>query len=251
MSGDVRPPPPPDGPPGPPTGIDPHRLERNWMAISVELFAPQPSRVERWLRRLGAPPSATRLMVATPALRRAWFLALGLVVVFSIGAVDGSRTTEDLFTLLVLAPLVPVLGVSMAYGAAADPAHEISLATPLSGFRLIMIRSAVVVACSIGVLALASLLIGAVSAVAFGWLLPALGLTAGSLALTTFTTPRRAGAMAAVAWMTAVIVARAGSGNPLAAFTAAGQITMVVIVGIGLLTAYRRRDRFDVLAAST
>ena len=64
MSGHLRPPPPPSGSPGPPPGIDPDRVERNWMAISAELFAPQPSRVERWLRRFRVPPSAARLMVA-------------------------------------------------------------------------------------------------------------------------------------------------------------------------------------------
>ena len=138
----------------------------------------------------------------------------------------------------------------MAYGPAADPAHEVSLATPLSGFRLVMIRAAVVVACSIAVLAAASLMSGAVSAVAFGWLLPAFGLTSGSLALMTFTSPRRAGGMIAAGWVSAVVVARSGSGDPLAAFTLAGQLVMVVIVGISLLTAYRRRDRFDLLAAA-
>lgn len=251
MSGDLRPPPPPDGSPGPPPGIDPLRIERNWMAISAELFAPQPSRIERWLRRLSVPPSAARLMVATPALRRAWFLALGLVVLIGLAGADSTRTRQDLFALLVLAPLVPVLGVSMAYGTSADPAHEISLATPLSGFRLVMIRSAMVVACSVMVLAVASLLTGAVSPLAFGWLLPALGLTAGSLALMTFTTPRRAGGVTAAGWVLAVVVARNGSGDPLAAFTAAGQISMVAMAGIGLLTAYQRRDRFDLLAASS
>ena len=254
MSGDLRPPPPPGGsvgPPGPPPGVDPYRIERNWMAISAELFAPQPSRVERWLRRLSVPPSVTRLMVATPALRRAWFLALALVVFIGLAAADRSQTREDLLTLLVLAPLVPVLGVSMAYGTGSDPAHEISLATPLSGFRLVMIRSATVVACSVVVLAAASLLTGAVSTMTFGWLLPSLGLTAGSLALMTFTTPRRAGAIAAIGWVAAVIVARNTSGDPLAAFTATGQVAMALATGIGLVTAYHRRDRFDLLAEST
>ena len=180
MTGDHGPPPPtpppppiePTGPSGPPPGVDPARLERNWLAISTELFAPQPSRIERWLRRLTVPPSVTRLMVATPALRRAWFVALGVVVLIGLAAADGSRPREDLLPLLALAPLVPVLGVTMAYGAGSDPAHEASLATPVSGFRLIMIRSATVVACSVVVLALASVLTGVVTPVAFGWLLP-------------------------------------------------------------------------------
>jgi len=251
MSGDHQPPPPPVGPSGFPHGIDPARIERNWTAISSELFVPRPSRVERWLQRLSVPPSVTRLMVATPALRRAWFLALGLVVLIGLAAADGTRTRENLLALLVMAPLVPVLGVTMAYGSRSDPAHEISLATPLSGFRLIMIRSATVLACSVVVLALASLLTGAVPALAFGWLLPAVGLTAAALALMTVTTPRRAGAIAATVWVVAVTTAGNVSNDPLVAFTAAGQVLMVVIVGIGLVVSYRRRDRFDLLAVAS
>ena len=242
MSRDLHPPPPP--------GIDPSRVERNWMAISAELFAPQPSRVERWLRRVGLPAAVTRLMVATPALRRAWFVALTLVVFVGLVAADNGSSPDDLLTLLVLAPLVPVLGVSMAYGPGSDPAHEITLAAPLSGFRLIMIRSATVVLCSVAVLALASLLTGAVPSLAFAWLLPSLGLTAASLALMTFTTPRRSGAVVAVGWMVAVIVARNSGGDPLAAFAAAGQISMVLLFGVGLWIAHRRRDRFDLLVAT-
>jgi hypothetical protein len=150
--------------------------------------------------------------------------------------------------LLLLAPLVPVLGVSMAYGAEADPAHESSLATPLSGFRLMMIRATTVVAFSVAVLAVVSLLTGVVTPMAFGWLLPSLGLTAVSLALMTFLPPRRAGAVAAVAWVVGVVLVRGGSADPLAAFLIGGQILMLMVGLIAVAVAYHRRDRFDLLA---
>lgn len=243
-----------DPPPGidgtvPPPPIDPQRIEYNWMAISTELFTPQPSRVERWLRWLRIPPTTTRLMVATPALRRAWFLALGLVMLIGLGAGDGDRTGGQLSVLLLLAPLVPVLGVTMAYGPSSDPAHETSVATPLSGFRLVMIRSATVVVCSVGLLALASLLSGALSPLTFGWLLPALGLTSASLALMTFTAPRRAGTIAAVAWVVGVLVARGVASDPQVAFAVAGQLLMLTLGGVGLIVSYLRRDRFELLRA--
>ncbi|MEM9650496.1 MAG: hypothetical protein AAGA65_00280, partial [Actinomycetota bacterium] len=49
-----------------------------------------------------------------------------------IGATDASKPRDDLFVLLFIGPLVPVLGVAMAYGAEADPAHEISLASAVA-----------------------------------------------------------------------------------------------------------------------
>ncbi len=232
---------------GPPPPLDPDRIESNWLAISTELFAPQPTVVERWLRRLSVPPTVSRLMAATPALRRAWFVALGLVILLGLGAGDGAQPRDQLFLLLLLAPLAPVLGVTLAYGPAADPAHEATLATPLSGYRLVMIRSATVVAVSVILLGLASLLSAEVSPMAFGWLLPALGLTSASLALMTFMPPRRAGAVTAVAWVVGVITARGGSPDPLVAFAVAGQIVMVAVGGLAAIVSYVRRDRFDLL----
>jgi hypothetical protein len=233
--------------PMPEPRVDQVRIDRNWMAISTELFAPQPSRLERLLRRLSVPGSTARLMVATPSLRRAWFVALGLVVLIGLAAGDGTRSREDLFMLLLLAPLVPVLGISLAYGVDADPAYESSLATPLSGFRLMMIRATTIVALSVVVLAVVSLINAAVTPMAFGWLLPSLGLTSVSLALMTFTTPRRAGAITALVWVAGVALVRGGAADPLAAFTLGSQLLMVAVGGVALLTSYKRREHFDLL----
>lgn len=246
--GPMPPPPPPQRSRLP--VVDPARIERNWAAVSSELFAPQPGRLERFLRRFPVSGSVVRLMVATPALRRAWFLALGLVIVIGLGAGDGAKPRDDLFMLLLLAPLVPVLGVTMAYGAEADPSYETSLATPLSGFRLMMIRAATVVGFSVAVLAVVSLLTGAVTPMAFGWLLPSLGLTSAALALMTYTSPRRAGALAAAFWVLGVVMVSAGSTDPLVAFALGGQLIMLVVGGAALLTSYRRRDRFDLLTVA-
>ncbi|MEM1332146.1 MAG: hypothetical protein AAGG08_01700 [Actinomycetota bacterium] len=50
--------------------VDPARLAANWRAVEVELDTPRPPLVERALRRLGVPAAATRVVLATPALRR-------------------------------------------------------------------------------------------------------------------------------------------------------------------------------------
>ena len=56
-----------------PWPVDQARIDANWRAITIELDAPTPSRVERLLRAVGLPARVTRLVVATPALRRAWY----------------------------------------------------------------------------------------------------------------------------------------------------------------------------------
>lgn len=227
--------------------IDQARIDLNWRAITIELDAPRPGRVERSLRFFGVPAHVTRLVVATPALRRAWFLATGLALLIGVGAADGQRPVEDLFLLLLIAPLVPVLGVSMAYGTEADPAHEMSIATPLRGLRLIMTRAAAVLGFSTVCLAVAAVLVPGTSAMTFAWLLPSIGLTLATVALMTAVRPRQAAAVVGAIWVIGVMLVRAGSESAVTAFTAPGQLVMILVAGLAVGVCVIRRDRFDQL----
>lgn len=230
-----------------PWPVDPARIDRNWRSITIELDAPRPGRIERFLRFFGLPAHVTRLMVATPALRRAWFLATGFAIATGLLITDSDRPRESLLGLLVIAPLIPVLGVSMAYGPESDPAHEMAVATPLRGLRLILTRAAVVLAFSTFWLAIAAVLTPETSGMAFAWLLPSLGLTTATVALMTFVRPRLSAAVVATAWLLGVLLVRSGSSDSLAAFTAVGQVLMLALTAISLLIAFARRSRFDLL----
>lgn len=228
-------------------GVDQSRIDRNWRAITFELDAPRPGRLERFLRFCRIPAHLTRLVAATPALRRAWFVAIALAMLVAVGPYDQSATREMLFPLLLLAPIVPVLGVSLAYGVEADPAHEISVATPMRGVRLVLTRAVVVLAVSVAFLLFTALLAPGVPPMAFAWLLPAIGLTSATLALMTFVAPRRAALVTTVLWVLGVFIARGASTDRLAAFTAPGQTTMVLLTAVALAVVWFRRHEFDLL----
>ena len=228
--------------------IDPARIEANWRAITVELDAPVPGRMERFLRRAGLPSHVTRLVVATPALRRAWYLATGLAILIGLAGTDASEPRENLFGLLLVAPLVPVLGVALAYGTESDPAHEMTLATPMRGLRLVLTRAAAVLAFSTFWLTIAAILAPGRQPMAFAWLLPALGLTSATVALMTLLRPRLAAAATAGTWVLGVVVVQNAAADPLAAFGPIGQLVMVVVAGLGLAVAVARRQHFDLLA---
>ncbi len=230
-----------------PWPVDQARIEANWRAITIEIDAPSPSRVERLLRRFGLPARVTRLVVATPALRRAWYLATGLAILIGLAGTDASKPREDLFTLLLVAPLVPVLGVALAYGTEADPAHEMAVATPMRGLRLVLTRAAAVVAFSSFWLALAAILAPGRQPMAFAWLIPALSLTSATIALMTFLAPRRAAAVTAALWVVGVIIAQGPATDPLAPFGPAGQVIMILIGLASFGVAVARRQHFDVL----
>ncbi len=233
-----------------PVSIDPARIDANWRAISIELDAPRPSHLERTLRLARIPVPVVRMVAATPALRRSWYLSIVAVVMIGLGVAD---PTDDgsLFALLVMAPLLPVLGVAMAYGSAADPSHEIQVATPTHGLRLVAIRAATVLSVSIVIVVLLSLLSEAARPVAAAWLLPAFAVTAASLAMMTVRPPRQATSMVALGWFGAVLIARVAADDPLAAFRVGGQVAAVAVtIGAAVIT-YVRRDRFEQLEVAT
>jgi hypothetical protein len=226
------------------------RLDRNWRSITAELDAPRPSRVERTLGRMGVPAWLSRLVLATPALRRAWFLAIGVAVLVGIGAAQPDDP-QSLFTLLLLAPTVPVLGVALAFGPAADPMYEAQLATPMRGIRLVAIRAVTVLVVSIVVIGALAALTPATRVMAAAWMLPALALTSVSLALMTVLAPRRAAAVAGLSWFVIGLVVRGLADDALATFGVVGQMTAVVVaLAAGAAMVWRRSsyDRMEYVA---
>jgi len=220
------------------------RLDANWNAISAELDAPRVSVAERLLGRLRVPGHITRLVVATPALRRAWYLAIGIAVLIGLGSAQ-SNDPASLFVLLAIAPALPVLGVAMAYGPNADPMYEAQLATPMRGLRLVVIRAATVLVVAIMAVGLPAMLVSTTRSMAFAWLLPALALTSASLALMTWLPPRRATAIVAVVWFVGVVIARGVGPDELAAFGAIGQVGAAAVAAIGVAVTLARRSSFD------
>jgi hypothetical protein len=169
---------------------------------------PVPTRVRPWARRWpSAGPGAVRVLWALgPAVRGAWLPAVLLVAVGAVALAHGGGIAHARPWLLALAPVVPVVGVALSYGPHADPMHEITAATPSAGLRLVLMRTAAVLAVSLPVLTLAGALLpssGAPNAAA--WLLPGLALTLASLALAGTVGLRAATAVTGGGWLCAVL----------------------------------------------
>jgi hypothetical protein len=227
------------------THVSPQRLATNWAVVDAVLDAPRRRLPERALIRLGVPAEVARLMGATPALRRSWFVAVSVALLFGLAAADPDRPDSSVVLLLALAPLVPVVGVALAYGPGVDPAYEVTLVTPISGFRLVLIRSAAVVATSLGLAGLVSLLVVARTPMAAAWLLPALALSTLCLALMTWLAPRVAGAAVSGGWLVTLVVAARVADDDLAAFGVFGQVAMAVVALAAAVVLVVRRGAFD------
>ncbi|HEX9234838.1 MAG TPA: histidine kinase [Actinomycetota bacterium] len=198
---------------------------------------------EASLVRLGVSDPTARLLAASPSLRLSWFGATGVALAFAVVAAYAGPGSVLLF--LVLAPLLPLAGVAVAYGPGVDPAHEVSLATPMPASRLLFIRATAVLATTCVLGGLATLALPQVGWQAVSWLLPALALTVSSLALSTFIAPLRAAATTCVLWFGGLIAAAVWARSALVLFRGPAQIGFFALaLGASLVLTWRR-DRLE------
>jgi hypothetical protein len=226
------------------SAVDPERMERIWTGVNTAVDDARSPFAERMLTACGVPGHTARLLVATPSLHPSWILAIVVTLGFAVLAAH-SFSGGDL-PFLILAPLVPVVGIASAYAHPADPTWEIGAASPTGGFRLTMIRTAAVLSVSVVVAGLASLGLPELGWTAAAWLLPSLGLTALTLALSTSpaSTVTVAGGVA-VAWAVAVAIAGSLAADPLAAFGPAGQALLAAIAVVSVVTVLGRRETYE------
>jgi len=224
---------------------DQRRLDRAWVGIVDILDVPRPTVVERVMRRMGAGPDTARLLAATPSLQGSWLLAVVLALGFAIVAAQ-TGTERGLAVFLVLAPLIPVIGVAAAFGPGLDPTWEITVAAPAGGVRLLLMRAAAVFAATFTTAAVGSLALPGLSWTAAAWVLPALALTLASLALSTFTSAERAASTVTVAWLVVVLGSAQESRHVLSAFGAGGQLSVAVVAVVAAVLIARRRDSFEI-----
>jgi hypothetical protein len=143
--------------------------------------------------------------------------------------------------LLVVAPLLPVLGVALSYGTF-DPVHEVVASTPSGGLRLMLWRTLAVLAVSMPALLVAGFAIGLTAPVA--WLLPALALTALTLALGSFVELSKASLGVGAGWLLAVIGPGLAGSAPVLLEARATPLWLALVL-FGGAAVVTRRDAYS------
>ena len=224
-----------------------------WDGVLERVDRPTRSITERLLGVMRVRPDTAKLLATTPALRLAWLVAVVFVAAFGVAA---ARLEGDgPWLLLVIAPLLPVAGVATAYGPALDPTYEIGVAAPMSGLRLMLLRTLAVIATTMPLLAVAAFGAPGGGWVVFGWVLPSFALVAITLALATSMSPEHAGGVVGVGWLVAAVVLidrdRAGDFvDKSLIFGSSGQTTVAVVAAIGVAIVATRKACFDVMIVS-
>jgi hypothetical protein len=246
--------------------VDGERLARNRSVLLVRAAIGDGGLVRRVLSRCGLPDHVLRLLAATPSLRRSWLLSvmavLSVIAVLAVvageaaavrygqipavgpGRLAGYPGRDVLALFLLLAPLLVLAGVAAAFLPMFDPACQLAVAAPFSGFTLLLVRS---------VSALAAALIPVIAA-AFvvpgpGWLpvallLPSLALCAFALAAATVVDPRAAAITAGALWALPALW-MAGTHVPLLIVQAEAQFTCAAVLCACAVVVLARHDRFE------
>jgi len=197
-------------------------LERVWADTVDVLDRPRVSLGERVLTGFGLTAPSARLAGNASTARRAWFWACALLAVFGLAApvADGRLAVW----LLILAPLVPMTGVAMAYGPDTDPMHELVVSSPYPRLRLVLLRSLLVVPVTGVLLLVSSLSVPGGPETAVLWLLPGLALAAVTLALEGRFGALRVAVALSLGWIAFTAGASAGTGSVLAAYGPSVQV---------------------------
>lgn len=184
--------------------VDVPALDRAWDGIRTEIESPRQPLPIRVARRLGLTEPASVLLAATVSLRTAWLTSSFIALVFAVGAAHLARGTA-LWPFLLVAPLIPVLGVAASYSSTEDALESLVVATPYGRGRLILTRTLAVLTTCLPAAFLASLLLPGPLWVAAAWLGPALALVPVLLAVASFVGPRVAAGVVAVGWAALVL----------------------------------------------
>ncbi|MDX3855638.1 zf-HC2 domain-containing protein [Streptomyces sp. AK02-01A] len=204
-------------------------------------IAPMPPR-RRWAPALSAWASP----VMVPWLCMAAFVAL-LAVVFDITAGrSGGHPGEEISGVLLVAPVLPVLGVAASWARGIDPSYELTAATPRAGLELVLRRTASVLVVVICLLLVAGGLTGTTVAL---WLLPCLAFTAGTLALGGLIGVTRAAVALVAVWAAVIVTPTVALSRMSFALRTDSLPVWGAVLALGVAVVIARRGAYTLLGA--
>jgi hypothetical protein len=194
----------------------------------------------RLAQRLGLRDTDALLVAESRAMSTAWVVSAMVVLAFALAA-SSLATDSSEAVFLLLAPLVPVLGVSITYATTGPTLAQLAAASPYSTGRLLLLRTASVLVPCLPVCLLAGAAVRAPLWLLVAWLLPSLACALTVLALSTWVSVELSGAGVALVW--ALVVASGAWRHDVAQTVAADlqPIYLGLAVVAGALIAARAR----------
>jgi len=176
-----------------------------------------------------------------------WLLAAIAVGALAAGLdlIGSPRLPTEPSVLLLLAPILPLIGVGAAWAPRLDPMHEVTASTPSAGLPMLLRRTVLTLLPIVAISAGFGLAAG--TAPPTLWLLPCLVLTVGALALGSLIPLPVAATAVAGAWTVLVLAPALAHGRStvlLAASARPGWLAGLALTGALILVQHRAYQRF-------
>ncbi|MEU6229255.1 zf-HC2 domain-containing protein [Streptomyces sp. NPDC047042] len=213
-----------------------------WSALEPQLagVSPMPRR-RRWSARM------SRWMTPTMLPWLAMAVGVTLLALLLDLAYKGSGSgSGGVSWVLLLAPVLPVLGVAASWARGLDPAYELTASVPRAGLQLVLRRTA-----SVLVVVVPTLLVGGwvTGVMVAQWLLPCLAFTAATLALGGVVGVTRAAVVLAAVWAAAVVAPTLATSRTTFVLRTDGLPAWGLLLALGVGVVIARRGAYSVLGA--
>lgn len=221
-------------------------VDEVWSRVVDAIDAPKRSLVERTATRLGLPEHTARLLLATPGLRLSWAASVLFAVTISLALASGGDGADTILRIvhLLIAPVLPAAGVALAFAPAADPAYEVGAAAPTRGLRLVLLRTAMVVAATV-IGGIPVVIGGGWSWASVAWLVPAFAVASATLAISTVVpSVWTAAGLSVTAWVAFILVLQDPRSTGVEGAGAATQTVLLALVVAALAVVMVRGDAF-------
>lgn len=158
-------------------------------------------RTTRWFRRMGVTDADTVVVRQIGRQSLQWTIAATLIL--ALAALAATLAVRDSAQLgfVLLAPLLPALGVAATYRLTPTSTAALESTSPYSPARLLLWRTAYSVTTAVPASILFGVVIPGDPWMAVAWLLPSAALTAIVLAAATWTDPLRPALVVSAVWL--------------------------------------------------
>jgi hypothetical protein len=223
--------------------VDDRLHEQAWAGVRARIEPPELSLVVRAARYLGVDEPTAILLSAAASLRLASLSAAFVALAFAVGAalIGG----DSIWPFLLVAPLIPALGVAAAFGGPEEPTELLTVTAPYGRSRLVVVRTLAVVVATVPVACALGLLLPGPAWIAVAWLGPALAVLSLVLAIGGVAGMRTAVPLVALGWSATILYGERALVSPTWAIEASQQAVYAtaIIVAVGAIAIRSIRHR--------
>jgi hypothetical protein len=214
-------------------------FDRLWDRIETRVEDLPAGRSPEWLQRIGVREPDTVVVRAVGSQSAQWTLATTLVLAAAALAAALGGNDSARLAFLVLAPLLPPLGVAATFRLTSSSTAMLETTAPYSPARLLLWRTAYVVATAVPAAVAFGAVIPGNAWMAVAWLLPSAACTLIVLVAATWTDPLMPALAVSTVWL-ALVVGWQLRDMPTAISAPAVQLSSAVITIAAALVLQRR-----------